>query len=84
VIKALEMADKKERRFLLQVLGNKPSKKKLEAATDLLKRCGAVDYASRKAAELVDEAVEKLRVLPDSEAKAALESLADFVIKREF
>ncbi|MEW6222497.1 MAG: polyprenyl synthetase family protein [Candidatus Hadarchaeota archaeon] len=84
VIKALEMADRKGKKLLLKVLGNKPSKKNLGAAIDLLKTSGAIDYVSRKAVDLVEEAEDCLRVLPDSEAKAALESLADFVVKREF
>ncbi|MEW6592667.1 MAG: polyprenyl synthetase family protein [Candidatus Hadarchaeota archaeon] len=84
VIKALELADKNGKKLLLRVLGNKPSRKDLDAAINLLKTSGAIDYVSRKAVDLVEEAEDCLRVLPDSEAKAALESLAEFVVRREF
>jgi len=84
VIKALEKAGTNEKKLLLQVLGKSSTKKKLEAAIGVLKSLGAVDYASRRAESLIKAAKNQLKVLPDSNAKAALQAMADFIVKREF
>jgi geranylgeranyl diphosphate synthase type I len=84
VIKALEKAGTKEKKLLLQVLGKPSPKKKLEAAIEVLKSLGAVDYASKRAEGLVKEAKKQLKALPDSNAKVALQAMADFIVRREF
>lgn len=45
---------------------------------------GSIDYAMTRAAGLVDDAVRFLDVLPASEAKTALSSMARFIIERKF
>jgi len=84
VIKALKTAGPKEKKLLLQTLGKPVPKKKLLAAIETLRSLGAINYASRKAESLIKEAKNQLRILPNSDAKAALLAMADFIVKRDF
>lgn len=85
VIRALSTATPRERDAILRVLGNRnATSSEIAAAISALKQTGAVDYASKRAAELVEEAKARLRRFPDSAAKRLLIGIADFVISREF
>ncbi|NJE07243.1 polyprenyl synthetase family protein [Thermococcus sp. M39] len=53
-------------------------------AIELLKKYGSIEYAARFAKDLVKEAKEALKVLPESEARRNLELLADFIVEREY
>jgi geranylgeranyl diphosphate synthase type I len=56
----------------------------IEAALETLRASGSIDYARKKAVCLVEEGKEALAVLPDSEAKALLLELADYMISRSY
>ncbi|MEM2874647.1 MAG: polyprenyl synthetase family protein [Candidatus Hadarchaeales archaeon] len=85
LIRALSTAGGRDREAIMRVLGNRNAKKsEIAAAINALRRTGAVDYASRKAAGLVGRAKARLKALPDSVPKRALLGIADFVISREF
>jgi len=84
VVKALERLDPKDRRTLLRLLGKKDiTRKEMRKAIGLLEKSGAIEYASRKAEAMVNEAKKLLGELPESRAKNALLRIADFVIHRE-
>ncbi len=84
VVKALERLDPKDRRTLLRLLGKKDiTRKEMRKAIGLLEKTGAIEYASRKAEAMVNEAKKLLGELPESRAKNALLRIADFVIHRE-
>ena len=59
-------------------------KEEVERAIELLKKYGSIDYAAQYAKDLVKEANEALKVLPESEARRDLELLAEFLVEREF
>ena len=59
-------------------------KEEVERAIELLKKYGSIDYAANYAKNLVREANEALKVLPESEARKDLELLAEFLVEREF
>ncbi|WP_456366937.1 polyprenyl synthetase family protein [Thermococcus sp.] len=59
-------------------------KEEVAKAIELLKKYGSIDYAARYAKNLVEEANEALKVLPESEARKDLELLAEFLVEREF
>ena len=85
IVRALAKASRGDRATLMCALGNeKASKAELAAAIKILKSTGAIDYAAKKARELVGDAKTKLQLLPDSKAKQFLMELADFTIEREF
>lgn len=83
-VRALKTASRGDRAELLRTLGNEDaSKAEIRRAISILRKTGAIDYAARRARELVEEAKSKLGVLRDSKAKRFLLELADFTIGRE-
>jgi geranylgeranyl diphosphate synthase type I len=84
VVCALKTASRRDRAELLRALGNEDaSKAEIRRAISILRKTGAIEYAARKARELVEEAKSKLHVLRDSKAKRFLLELADFTVGRE-
>ncbi len=84
VVRALKRASREDRVQLLRTLGNeRASRAEIRRAVSIFRKTGAIDYAARKARELVEEAKSKLGVLRDSKAKSFLLELADFTIGRE-
>ncbi len=87
VIKALNVCNEDERRYLLKVLGKEEaSKNEIEKVIRILDRCGAIDYAKQKAYEYLEKAksfIEKVNV-KDNDAKNDLIELAEFFVKREY
>lgn len=61
----------------------KASKDEISRDIERLKECGAVEYATRKAAEYAEEAKRKLEVLPNSDAKKILVELTDYFVSRK-
>lgn len=85
VVRALATAPPDDKDTLLRALGKRDaSEAELNAAIDVLKRAGAIDYVAERARGLVTQAKLKLKALPESRAKEVLLELADFTIKREF
>ncbi|MEM1666645.1 MAG: polyprenyl synthetase family protein [Nitrososphaerota archaeon] len=86
VIYALKHLPKDEANRLKEILSlhtNEPSL--IEEAITLIKKSGAIEYASGVARELVSKSWTVLdKLLPDTPAKKKLKALADFLITREF
>jgi geranylgeranyl diphosphate synthase type I len=83
IVHALENASEKDMRMILKVLGRQTaSATEVNSVIGKLKQTGSIDYADRKVAELIREGKKALDVLPDSEAKESLMSLADYLIER--
>ena len=73
--------DKKE---LVRILSTKEnSKDEIQWAIELMKKCGAIDYAKEYADKLVNRAKERLRVVKNHKIKEELEGLADLFVKRD-
>jgi geranylgeranyl diphosphate synthase type I len=84
VVCALKTASRRDRAELLRALGNEDaSKAEIRRAISILRKTGAIEYAARRALELVEEAKSELDVLRDSKAKRFLLELADFTVGRE-
>lgn len=84
VVHALKTASRRDQAEFLHTLGNEDaSKAEIRRTISILRKTGAIDYAARRARELVEEAKSKLGVLRDSKAKRFLLELADFTIGRE-
>ncbi len=56
----------------------------IAGAVATLEDAGSIEYARETAKELVTRAKARLDVLPDNEARARLEDIADFLIEREY
>ena len=83
-IHALSHANAKDKKALTDILASKTKdKEKVRQAIEICKRNGSIDYASSKAKSIVEEAKQKIMVLPNNEASRRLLQLADFFIYRE-
>jgi geranylgeranyl diphosphate synthase type I len=84
VVHALDTMKSPQKDQLIAVLGKKDAtEEELRHAKDLLESIGSIDYASRVASEFVAKAKDKLKVLKDSQHKAALMTFADFMLARK-
>ena len=72
-----------EHRELCRSLLRTPEGHQLERIRNLILPSGSIDYARRRAAELVNQAKDEIGNLPDSTAKEALLAIADYVIERD-
>jgi geranylgeranyl pyrophosphate synthase len=85
VIHFLQTAPEKERKELLGILNSHPTDQKTIAqAISMLKENGSIEYAQKKARELIEKAWKKLEPeLKESKAKRMLKAFADFLIERK-
>jgi len=56
----------------------------IEVAVDRLRESGSIEFARETAQDLVDSGKANLEVLPDNEARARLDDIADYLIEREY
>lgn len=84
VIHTLKQASSSEKKKLISILSSgKYNDSSIKYTVKLFKKYGALENASAKALELVEEAKALLNELPDRPEKDALVELANFVISRE-
>ena len=85
VIHTLKVAEKEDRKRLIEILNMHTSDQKLRnEAIAIMRKYGAIEYAKKFARKIVQESwreVEKL--LPASEAKEKLNAFAKFLIERK-
>lgn len=68
----------------LNELAKLASDGKIEKAVEILEGSGSIAYAMKKAEQMVKKGEQKLKVLPESDAKALLMQLASYMIAREY
>ena len=84
IIYALKNANEQEKQFIKKILSShSKNQDDLKKVISILKSIGAIDYANKKAEEFKSKAFKILEGLKDSEAKKALNQLAEYVINRE-
>lgn len=84
LIYALNAASSKEKSWLINSVKNHHmDKKRVHAVIQKVKDLGGLDYAVRKMKEYQREAFEILAPYPDSEYKASLELMMNYVIDRK-
>jgi octaprenyl-diphosphate synthase len=71
-----------EHRQLLRSLMTSKDPDKAERIRNLILPSGSMKYAEAKAREYADRAKASLEILPDSEARRVLETMAEFVVSR--
>ena len=80
---AIKGLDSDESGELLEILkDDNNSQDDIDKAIDILKNCGAIQYAHNLAQESVMKAKEVLEILDDSSSKQTLIDIADFVLER--
>jgi geranylgeranyl pyrophosphate synthase len=72
----------REHRNLLRALLNVREPDKVEKIRNLILPSKSIAYAQDRARRLIDRARSSLETLPDSEARRALDTMAEFVISR--
>ena len=83
--KTLIMIHAMESGAKVEIFGKKnATSEEIEAALEVLRASGSIGYARSKAVSLVREGKEALDVLDDSDAKALLLELADYMISRSY
>ena len=82
MIKAKELLQGDERDEFTRILGN-GKESGVQRAIELIKNSGALEYCMEKEKGFMDDAINSLKDLPDTEAKKNLLELADFVIRRD-
>ena len=83
--KALELANKKDKEYLLKWYGNKDlDKEKIEKVKEVIKMSGSLDYSKDLAKKLIVKGKKNISQITKSKKEVLmLESLADFIIERE-
>lgn len=85
LIHALSHANERQRRQILSILGNdKATQEEFKAVVDLIQNLGSVEYAVKKANELIEKAKSQLSIFPTSAAKEMALSLCDYIVDRKF
>ncbi|NLW48997.1 MAG: polyprenyl synthetase family protein [Firmicutes bacterium] len=84
VLHAFQQADDKDRDYLLKWLGNPAvSGEKIEKIKQMLIEYNGVEYAKKMADQIVNEAIEELAPIPESQYKNLLLAWADYVADRQ-
>lgn len=85
VIHALENSSKAKADRLIEILGSHTDKEEeILEAIRIIKESGAVDYANRRAKEIIQESWKKLdKEIRKSPAKETLKSFSDYVVERK-
>jgi len=60
------------------------TKEDVEAKVETIRDAGSIEYARERAETLVKEGKDDLNALPESEARDALEDLADYLVRRTY
>lgn len=84
-LKALDMASESQRTTILEILGdNEASENAVADVTSLLRELDVIRYAQDISRKYVDEAIQHLQTIPESEYKTLLGHWAEYLIQREF
>ncbi len=87
VIYTLSVVDEMKKRKLLSVLGKRDASiDELREAAEIIKSCGAVEYADKIAEEYAKKALELINSIEtrDLEARELLKELVQFMIRRRY
>ena len=85
VIHTLEMAQLRDRRRLVEILGRHTTDQKLrDEAIDILRKYDSIEYARKYANRIVESSWKEIdALLPSSKAKEKLKAFADYLIERK-
>lgn len=84
VVKVLEIGSTEDKERLVSILSShSKNQNDITDAINILKKYGAIDFATKAAVEYIETAKHSISSLPDSVDKRSLLNLADYVVKRE-
>lgn len=83
-IHAMSCLPKEDCAHLSKILANPANQKQdIDWAISKMDGCGSIEYARKRAASMVGEAISELRTLPPSQARDELEQIAKYIISRK-
>lgn len=77
-----KVSDKESSKIVKIIKKGNLTKKELNEIIDFAAKNGGIDYSEQKAEVLMKQAIEKLSIFPESDAKTSLLNLSEFVVKR--
>lgn len=85
VIHALEKANKKDRKRLLEILDKHTDDlEEKKEAIEIIKKYGSIEYAKKMAQKIIKESWQEVeKLLPQSKAKEKLEEFVNYLIERK-
>ncbi len=83
LIYALKQVDKDKAGYIKKLLKNGGKKGNVKEIIEFVKKNNGLDYALDSASRYSIKAKEALRVFPDTQSRASLEALVDFVVDRK-
>jgi octaprenyl-diphosphate synthase len=83
LIHSLSKVSNSEASQIKKIIRNGKERKNVEKVIDFVKENKGIDYAVNSARSFSAQAMDALKILPDSQAKLALEALVEFVIERK-
>jgi len=84
-LKALSLANSQQRETLLSALGHHDAAHDdIVKVIELMRDLGVVDYAQQTAHRHIEQAIESLDILPDSEYKHLLVDWAEYLVERRY
>jgi octaprenyl-diphosphate synthase len=84
LIYALKNSGKSEVKVIAKILKDNIQKKQINYIIDFVKRSGGIEYTKTKAEEYISKAARCLDVFPESDSKASLNGLLEFVTERNY
>ncbi|MCW4011971.1 MAG: polyprenyl synthetase family protein [Candidatus Bathyarchaeota archaeon] len=85
MIHALKHADETQKKTLLEAMkGEEATHEEIEAAVEVLKDIGSIEYAKKQAEKYLETAFESLNIVKNSDAKSQLISLVNYFVQREY
>ena len=84
LIYALNVSDKKDRKFIINTVKNHSTdKKRVAEVIRMVKDKGGMQYATQRMLEYRDRALDILKSFPENESRKSLETLLNYVVERE-
>ncbi len=84
LLRTLETCDETTKQLIHQVINNGATEEQLESLVTAVKQSDAYTYCVNEANRYIDNALEHLDALPQSECKQSLVNLCQFVLERHY
>ncbi|MNG74995.1 Octaprenyl-diphosphate synthase [compost metagenome] len=82
LLRAMAVGTPEERQLIRDAIEHRNGMEHLERILAILERTGALEHARQRAREEADKAIAALAILPDSQHRQALETLAQMAVQR--